>query len=199
MNQAFPLLDKLRRGTADLHEALHEHPLLYPLQNEGITQEHFGVILQASHAAYSVMEAALDYSSSLAPLSRFPDTDVLTLLQSDLARHSVSPCPVPAIDYPAVDTISKLAGYLYVKEGSSLGGQIISRNLERHLGLRPGEDQRFFAGYGRETASRWRHFLALLRADAAEVDADEAMEQARASFLAVHASCDYVASRAGVD
>jgi heme oxygenase len=49
-----------------------------------------------------------------------------------------------------------------VLEGSSLGAQVISRHYRETLGLSPDHGLRYFTGYGEETGSRWRSFLACL-------------------------------------
>jgi heme oxygenase len=50
-------------------------------------------------------------------------------------------------------------GCLYVVEGSTLGGQIISRQVTRNLGLSPDNNGcRFFCCYGENTGTMWRRF-----------------------------------------
>lgn len=65
-------------------------------------------------------------------------------------------------------------GCLYVLEGATLGGQILSRHLRDTLGITPDTGGRFFHGYGERTADQWRSFR---RALGAFVDAHAAEDQ----------------------
>lgn len=59
---------------------------------------------------------------------------------------------------PGTDSLAQALGCLYVIEGSTLGGQVIRREVQRRLGFAPRQGCTFFAGYQEETASRWRDF-----------------------------------------
>ena len=190
MTDKIPLLEKLRTETADAHEALHVHPLLAPLHDGEISRAHYRDVLRAFHGAYRIMEARRLFSAQ-----QFPETAALSLLQQDMTRHGVAAAGIE-VDYPAVDTIGKLVGYLYVKEGSTLGGQVISRHLKRELGLKPGDDNRFFAGRGKGTAAHWRQFLARLEDVTGGVNHQEATVQALASFRLIATVCDRVSDQA---
>ena len=47
---------------------------------------------------------------------------------------------------------------LYPIEGSSLGGQVISRHLLQNHGLTMNKGARFFNGYAENTPMRWEEF-----------------------------------------
>lgn len=49
-------------------------------------------------------------------------------------------------------------GSYYVLEGSTLGGQILSRTLERQLGLHNGEGYSYFRSYGSGVSEAWAEF-----------------------------------------
>ena len=61
-------------------------------------------------------------------------------------------------DLPALDSVPQALGCLYVLEGSTLGGQIISRHLQEQIGITPDQGGRFFASYGQEVGSMWKGF-----------------------------------------
>lgn len=92
-------------------------------------------------------------------------------------------------ELPAVGTPEKALGALYVFEGATLGGQIISRHLENVVGLKDGAGYRYFFSYGPEVGRRWKEFGALLlqhsdpRADA------EMVAAANDTFARLHAWC----------
>lgn len=64
---------------------------------------------------------------------------------------------------PQIDNLSQAFGALYVLEGSSLGGRIISRMMKNKEGLPLHTGGlRFFEGYGKETGEKWKAFLEAL-------------------------------------
>ncbi len=181
------LLDDLRAATREQHEALHVHPLLEPLNQPDVTREQYRDALLAFDAFYRAMEAG----RTVAAPDGVPDAPVIQWLAHDLKACSGQPLPLD-ISVPAIDTEAKLWGYLYVKQGSTLGGAVMSKNLKRALGLRPGTDQLFFAGYGAETGARWKELIENLYQRAPSLAQSEIVEMAGASFQAIAAICDAV-------
>jgi heme oxygenase (biliverdin-IX-beta and delta-forming) len=87
------------------------------------------------------------------------------LLAADLAALGVSMPTLEALPVcplvPLGDDVEAL-GSLYVMEGSTLGGRIIRRNVERCLGDDGRASCSYFNGYGSETSAMWLSFLARL-------------------------------------
>jgi heme oxygenase len=81
-------------------------------------------------------------------------------------------------DFGVIDGIGHLAGVLYVIEGSTLGGQIIVRHLERNLGLTRESGARFFHGYGADTEAHWQEFCVWLETLSLQDNQIERAEQA---------------------
>ncbi|WP_443749210.1 biliverdin-producing heme oxygenase [Asticcacaulis solisilvae] len=176
-----PLLDRLRSETRDAHEALHHHPLLAPLASPDVTLHDYRFALLAFQAFYSRMEPQ---AGDGAP--------VLDWLAHDLARQTLQPLALPGVSLPAITTESQRWGYLYVRQGSTLGGTVMSRNLRQALELNPLSDQKFFAGYGDENGRRWKKFIENLFATAPFLQPTETVNMAVACFRGVAAVCDAV-------
>ncbi|MBC7548517.1 MAG: biliverdin-producing heme oxygenase, partial [Polaromonas sp.] len=99
-----------------------------------------------------------------------------------VAPHALAETP-QCQALPDLATPLKLFGCLYVLEGATLGGQIITRHLHASLGLTPQSGGSFFSGYGPHTGSRWKEFCAHLTAFAAQLDSDaEIVDSANATF-----------------
>ena len=79
------------------------------------------------------------------------------------------------------------AGYLYTKQGSTLGGHVISKHLERQLALIPHLDQWFFAGY-HDNGAQWKQFIAML--ETSDLDETEVVAAAQQSFENICYFCD---------
>jgi heme oxygenase len=83
-------------------------------------------------------------------------------LEKDLRELGMSDEEIAAIettdDLPRLDSSERVFGSLYVIEGSTLGGQVISRHLKQSLGLDETNGVAFFSGYGRDTGPMWKGF-----------------------------------------
>jgi heme oxygenase (biliverdin-IX-beta and delta-forming) len=79
-----------------------------------------------------------------------------------------------------------------VKQGSTLGGSVMSKALRRHLALQPLTDQRFFAGYGDQNGIEWQKFIENLFATTSSLQPTETIETAVACFQGVASICDAV-------
>lgn len=96
---------------------------------------------------------------------------------------SLPRCPL----LPPTGTRAEILGAAYVLEGSTLGGQFISRHLEQRLGLRDGQGYRFFRSYGPEVGAMWEAFRVELSAASAPDTDDIIVGAAQATFDCLHA------------
>lgn len=86
-------------------------------------------------------------------------------------------------ELPRLDTTAKAFGSLYVMEGATLGGQVITRHLREHLDLTPERGGAFFNSYGPNVGPMWKSFGATLTAFAGSGGSDdEIIESARNTF-----------------
>lgn len=177
------LLSQLRQACDDQHQALHIHPLLEPLDRGAITLDRYKAILAMFYAAYEQTEQHK-------PRNGLPDSPVIEWLKADMHAHAVPPLgwSSPALK---LDTDSKLIGYLYVKQGSTLGGQRISKHLQDALSLGPADNQ-FFYGYGDKTGARWRRFKDKLESIEDSLQHDEVIATAQSAFGAIRACADRI-------
>ena len=72
----------------------------------------------------------------------------------------------PGLPYPAVTlrTTAEAWGSMYVVEGSTLGGVIIARHIERRLGLNRHNGCHYFRCYGTDVRPMWTSYGARLLA-----------------------------------
>jgi heme oxygenase (biliverdin-IX-beta and delta-forming) len=183
------LLSSLRSATSEIHQRLHVHPLLQPLAEGRMTLKNYQNAITAFFTCYSVMEEQLD----LQTISFF-SAPVLTWLKQDMVQQNISPHRISKSTYPPIDTLSKYVGYLYVKQGSTLGGRVISKRLEQCLMLRSEVDQHFFAGYGDQTGMKWKDFLLYLEEIRVTLNEGEVITQAVSSFEFIEKVCSDVYS-----
>lgn len=180
-------LESLRDATREAHEALHHHPLLAPLSTEGLTRERLGAILQAFGVYYRAAEAAI----TLPVPADLPHAPVRDWLAQDMTELNIEPLQLN-LTVPPIDTLSHLIGYLYAKQGSTLGGRVISKHIERQLELHPLIDQHFFAGYGPENGAHWKAFVGWVNDHQADLDLRPMIAAACDAFDGIKRACDQV-------
>lgn len=181
------MLEVLREATKDVHEALHVHPLLLPLTKKSLTAEQYHRALQGFSIAYHMLERGRENNY----LTDIPDSPILDWLECDFRRHNVSVLNMNTAQPFLINSVSAEFGYLYVKQGSTLGGQVISRNLHHALGLVPGEDNSFFFGYGVNTGPQWKSFITRLE-NQPDLDEGQIVDAAMNTFETIQQSCNAV-------
>ncbi|MEE1656717.1 biliverdin-producing heme oxygenase [Microvirga sp. CF3062] len=108
------------------------------------------------------------------------DLEALGLKSEDIIRL---PQCRPLMPLPAPEAV---LGSMYVVEGSTLGGAIIAREVQRRLGLDAETGCAYFRSYGRNIAAMWKSFGAvLLEASSPEAD-DVIVESAQKTFTVMH-------------
>jgi heme oxygenase len=172
-----PILDHLRSATRDLHDGLEARLDVFARVADPVRRrEMVGRFL----AFYRPAEAALARVLANEPGLEFEARRKAPALERDLATLKTAP-PADAPLAPPTGRCEAL-GFLYVLEGSTLGGRVIDKQL-RVRGLSP-EGLSFFQGYGEATGPRWKAFCAVLeRAD----DKAAAARGARSAFAQMEA------------
>jgi heme oxygenase len=84
-----------------------------------------------------------------------------SMLDLDLASFGDTP-PLERARLPPFHDVYRILGAMYVMEGSTLGGQLISRHVEKYLGFKTGIGDAFFLGHGDQTGSLWKEFCRML-------------------------------------
>lgn len=184
----------LRKGTHGEHVRLNQHPMLEGLTKPGYPRTRLGFLLSGYFHIYRALELAI----SNLPVDGFSYASrrKLPWLIQDLEFFGIDPespdyCPHRPLATPAPIDAAELAGMLYTIEGSTMGGQVISRHLATHLGITPAMGCRFFHAYGDLTEARWREFEVFLNASLADhQQCQRALETAKATFVCIESILD---------
>ena len=83
---------------------------------------------------------------------------------------------------PEMSDSTSLLGAMYVMEGSTLGGQLIARHVERVLGLSAGQGDAYFRGHNEQTGRLWKEFCTMLQAKVPDSETDAVIAGAKAMF-----------------
>lgn len=153
--------EELRKGTAIYHQRLEEKLALFERVQD---LKSYGDLIHRFLSFYSFVEPKL---MGLADWKRHPTFEVeerlkLAWLRRDLFAldRSTTPGQVNAsfLDLEFLATFNRALGCLYVLEGSTLGGTIISKHFSQKLGLTPDRGLAYFTSYAERTGEMWRRF-----------------------------------------
>lgn len=184
------ILTSLREATRPAHEALENR-----LDWQSICSERsaYETMLARFYGFVLPWETRVNESvrdTSLAAI--FRHRRKAHLLKQDLqhldwsAERIAAISSVPAQQLPSLSSPASLLGAAYVMEGSTLGGQFITRTVSDQLKLRDNVGCSYFASYGSQVGSMWNEFCAVLQALLVdESDQHAAVLSARATFQAI--------------
>jgi len=88
----------------------------------------------------------------------------------------------PKMALPVINNAVQAMGALYVIEGSTLGGQIISKMIFRQLNFVNHDCLSYFIGYGSQTETMWMRFKQSIN-EIGEADAPELIRTANETFI----------------
>jgi heme oxygenase (biliverdin-IX-beta and delta-forming) len=181
------MMSRLREKTARQHIQLEdaveiEQRFQSPAAYRELVEIFYGFVrpIEMSLAQHDWSQAGLD----------FTEREKAALLERDLLAVGSSPEAVDqCMILPDVSSIDRAFGALYVMEGSTLGGQHISRlATQRGIGL---ESLNYFKSYGFRVGEMWKSFgdalnrFAETRGDSEEIvsGAQDTFESLRGWFL----------------
>ena len=175
------ILDLLRERTRASHDRAEA---TLPLMDPALDRARYREILAGFWGFHAALEPRLRAVAELRELGLDARRRKLPLLERDLRALGEDPAGLAmAYEVPEVDGVAAALGCMYVLEGATLGGRVISRHLDT-LGLRPDTGGAFFAGYGDETGAMWKEFSAVIGAyaDAHPASTDRIVDAADQTF-----------------
>jgi len=169
----FMILKNLRGQTRERHAAVEAR---LPLVDPALTRAAYEEILTRFYGFYLPLEGRLLAVSFWTEIGFVVEARrKVARLEQDLqqlrAAAELARLPMCA-ELPEIASPAQALGCLYVMEGATLGGQVITRQLQKNLGITPETGGAFFAGYGAETGSRWKEFGAMITAQAPRLGQD---------------------------
>jgi heme oxygenase len=164
-----------------------------PLMGEDLTLDRYIACLQQLHGIVYAWEVVAQEGA--AALTAAPWLQALlagrrreAMLRRDLSflaspvASPISPNAFPLL--PPLNDVPSLLGAMYVMEGSTLGGQLIARHVERVLPLSGGDGSEFFRGHRDQTATMWKEFCEVLRIRIPESETPIVIDVAKKMFAA---------------
>lgn len=176
--------ERLRAATGPAHDRLES---CLPLLDPGLTLDEYRQLLCRFYGFYAPLESAMarascdEMQTEVARRRKSPWLlqDLLALGETDTSVATCSLCS----DLPPIMSKGRLIGALYVVEGATLGGRMVSRFLRQSLGPQADHCTRFFQSYGEHVPSMWAAFLTVLAGAAQDQAAErDIIESACATF-----------------
>jgi heme oxygenase (biliverdin-IX-beta and delta-forming) len=179
--------DELREATGPLHLLLEGQ-----IRAGGYLDDldRYAVLLQRFHACHAPLERRLERLAWGAVLPDAPMRLIKTAwLEQDLRQLGRSPArDADQLPGPDPTKVEEALGCLYVLEGATLGGAVVSRVVATRLGLTEHHGARFFHGYGESRGLLWRRYVSLLERHALDLEARRAMVRAASATFATFAA-----------
>jgi heme oxygenase len=179
------IMTALKAGTVEQHSAIER---IMPFFKNDFSLEAYIRVLKAFLGFFEPVEREL---RSVATRDSFgfniDRRQRSNLLRTDLLALGVTPAEmalIPRCDHlPRLENVDDGLGCLYVLEGSTLGGQLIAREVQTRFGVEEKTGAGFFHGYGSQTGVKWREFCTSVRIYAAGGKSQSAIvHSARSTF-----------------
>jgi len=154
------ILSRLKQATQTRHAALESRSILLdPL----LSRTAYRNCLRRFFGYYAPLELSLLGASIWSDAGiAHPEWQKAPLLAQDLLNLGDTPDQLSHApqcqSLPDLSTAARIFGCLYVIEGATLGGQIVTKHLNASLAITPHSGGAFFRGYGEHTGSRWKSF-----------------------------------------
>jgi heme oxygenase len=170
-----PILQALRLETRPAHDQLEQNTFNQQLTAGTVTEadtQHFLAKMYGFLAPYEARLRAANLGPEWEADTRQRAHLILEDLQLPAAQLPICPAMPPLATWP------QLLGAMYVVEGSTLGGQVISRQLaKQNIPLRS-----YFSGYGERTGPLWKVFCQLLDQEATPENQADIVQSASLTF-----------------
>lgn len=162
------LLPRLRHETRPFHDAVEGNPFNRALAAGTVSAADAARFLAKMYGFLQPYEVRLHaQAASFGPDWQLEQRYRAPLILADLAALGYAGVPPLCPALPPLATRPQLLGAMYVLEGSSLGGQVIARELDK-AGI---STHTYFTGRGGRTGPLWKAFCQQLTDEAAETQA----------------------------
>lgn len=172
---------QLKQKTRQVHTEL-EKLLIPPIKNVQ-SSEDYARILKLFYGFFSPVEQIITLHIQQEHLPDIAERRKSQLIITDLESFDSSADLKCCTNLPEITNTASAFGAMYVLEGSTLGGSVISAMLRNRAGI-PENQLNFFNAYSDQTNEMWTDFLSHLNRFADEHDNhDEIIDGATDTFL----------------
>jgi heme oxygenase (biliverdin-IX-beta and delta-forming) len=177
----------LKESTKEFHRSVESK--LQSLMRDDLSMATYKAILSRFYGFYFSIESQLKLIAGLDDAGlEIARRYKVPLLIFDLELLGYSTKQIDQLpkchDLPILGSIPEALGYLYVVEGSTLGGKIIMSHLMKIMPSANIQAMRFFNSYGTDVGAMWTTFLTVLDRHCNEFnDSDVVIDSACQTFI----------------
>lgn len=161
-------LMQLRSKTANSHQLIEQNNVSQALMSQNVTTIQYAQYLSKMYSFVYGFEKIVFPLLQHYKMLQLDDRRKSHLIEADLALlnyNGVQHYENDELFSTHYQTAAAALGGMYVLEGSTLGGQIISRHLSKILGNAVDGKTTYLTAYTGQTGSMWKNFLKLLCAE----------------------------------
>ena len=183
---------RIKAETADLHRQTESAPLSVALVSDAVNEKVYTDYLLRMKDIVAWYEHVV-FNRLAGVISDIEQRRKLPFIKNDLTQFNIDPEKnTEHFSLPEAETNSVLLGYMYVLEGSSLGGAMIYKHVSRHIDITEQKGGSFFTCYQAELSARWKSFLDIMGEQSlAEKNADEIVIGAKRAFEGIYKHLSY--------
>jgi heme oxygenase len=172
VTESSAVLHLLRKETRPFHDEVEQNSFNLALTSGTPTITDTAQFLAKMYGFVQPYEAQLRaHATAFGPEWQLNQRYRAPLILEDLSRLGYAGTPPLCPALPPLNTRAQLLGAMYVLEGSTLGGQVIARQLDK-AGIAA---HAFFTGRAERTGPLWKVFCQLLSSDTAVNEAPAAV------------------------
>ncbi len=151
------LAEQLKKDTLRSHQQLEK--MLVGRMKAIRSKEDYVNLLQLFYTYFGGLETQIDQYIGKNELNDYAERRKTQALAHDIETLGGKPmAKANDEDLPQIKNVLQAYAAMYVIEGSTLGGKIISKMMAQQLGINNGEGLSFFNGYGDGTETKWESF-----------------------------------------
>lgn len=176
------LSEQLKKATKQNHQQLEK--LMVARLRSISSRSEYVKLLQIFYSYFGGLEDKINEYIGEDQLPDFKERRKTESIGNDIKSMSgLIPKKAKEHDLPIIANHLHALGALYVIEGSTLGGKIISKMMTKQLGLEDKDGLSFFNSYGDDTEKMWSTFREILNRFQASSDTEPIIHSANDTFL----------------
>lgn len=182
------LMERLKTETAHYHRQIELNDYAKAIMNQTISLGEYKQYLEKFYGFIKPIEEQAVHM----PFWNNTGLDIevrgkTVLLENDLRNLGSSEEEIRNLplceQLPDISSPAQLFGYFYVIEGSTNGGQIMTKRLSQFLPIEADRGLAYFNAYGDDTRTRWKEFMELLLQSVSKTEEhDEMVHTASETF-----------------
>jgi heme oxygenase len=175
------VLEIIRLETKSAHQELEK--LIVPQIKSIKSKDDYIEVLKLFYGYFKPVEDRLDKYLSDTDVPGYSQRRKSSSILSDIAALGEGISMPVCNDIPEINSKEEAWGAMYVLEGSTLGGQIISNMIKKVLVMNDDSSLSFFKGYGNESEQMWKSFTETLNNSTTGDKQDITVGTAKETFI----------------